>query len=323
MTLHQFIVDQPDIRLDVYLSGNLPELSRASIQAYIRQGLITVNGRHRKPSYRVQTGEQILVESLPEEPPTTLIPENIPLDTVYEDDDLIVINKPAGMTVHPGVGAHSQTLANALAYHFKTLSDLNGPVRPGIVHRLDRDTSGVMVVAKTNTVHQELATQFQERTVSKTYLGLTWGRWKDSQGYIEGPIKRRRSDPTSFCVDMSGKPASTAYQVLESFDVVTLVQFTPHTGRTHQIRVHATSKNHPIVGDDKYDGSLHRLKGFLPEIQQPMKAILRPLKRHFLHAAKLRFLHPHTGLPVEFEVPLPKELDDILDQIREVTSHGT
>jgi len=321
LTLHQFIVDRPDTRLDVFLAGNLPEISRAAIQQCIRQGFITVDGHLMKPSYRVQTGECILVESLPEERHPVLDPENIPLEILFEDDALAVINKPAGLTVHPGVGAHSHTLVNALRYHFNALSDLNGAVRPGIVHRLDRDTSGVMVVAKTNAAHHDLARQFQDRTVNKKYRGLTWGRWKESAGHIDGPIKRKRSDPTSFWVDASGKPASTSFQVLELLEIFSLMEFKPRTGRTHQIRVHAAFRHHPIVGDEKYDGSIHRLQGYLPEVQLPLKKILKPLKRHFLHAAELSFIHPFTGNPATFIAPLPNDLADILDQIRQVMAY--
>ncbi|MFQ6613765.1 MAG: RluA family pseudouridine synthase [Fidelibacterota bacterium] len=322
MTIHQFIVDRPDTRLDVFLSGNLPEISRAAIQNCIRRGLITVNGQLMKPSYRVQTGECVLVESLPEDRPVVLEPENIPLDILFEDDALVVINKPAGLTVHPGAGNRSHTLANALHFHFNALSDLNGAIRPGIVHRLDKDTSGVMVVAKTNSVHQDLALQFQERTVTKKYLGLTWGQWKEARGKIEGPIKRRRSDPTSFGVDVTGKPAATSFRILEALDIFSYLEFRPHTGRTHQIRVHAASRHHPIVGDTKYDGSIRRLQGYLTEVQLPLKKILKPLNRHFLHATELNFIHPLTGNQESFSAPLPGDLKGILDQIRQVVTRG-
>lgn len=308
--------------MDVFLSENLREFSRASIQSFIRQGFITVNGRPQKSSYHVQEGDCIAVEAFPEEKQLTLEPENIPLDILFEDDAIAVINKPAGMTVHPGVGAHSGTLTHALLHHFNHLSDVNGTIRPGIVHRLDKNTSGVIIIAKTNLVHRNLAAQFQERKVSKTYLGLTWGRWNEQEGTIDGAVKRKRSDPTTYTVDPTGKEARTDFRIKEELDIFSLVEFRPRTGRTHQIRIHAAYKNHPIVGDVKYGGSIKRLLGYTPEVQRGLKTILKPFQRHFLHAWKIEIIHPTSGETVQFVAPVPKGLNDLIQNLKEALAIG-
>ncbi|RMF06640.1 MAG: RluA family pseudouridine synthase [Candidatus Neomarinimicrobiota bacterium] len=319
MSLKQFIVDQPDTRLDVFLATFLPECSRSRLQKIIRQGLVTVDGRVQRPGYRLRPGEQVLVEALPEPDAPVLEPVPMDLDILYEDEALVVINKPAGLTVHPGVGTTDPTLVAGLMAHFNSLSDVNGKLRPGLVHRLDRDTSGALLIAKTNSVHVALAEQFQQRTVKKRYVGLTWGHWEREAGTLDFSLQRKRSDPTAYRVSSRGKRAVTVYRVVQELSVFSLVDFYPKTGRTHQIRVHAAHQNHPIVGDEKYDGGLARLKGYLPEVRRSLEPHLAPLQsRHFLHAAQLQFLHPHSGELLSIEAPLPDSLSSLLDHLKQV-----
>lgn len=236
-----------------------------------------------------------------------LIPEDLDLNILYEDESIIVINKPAGLIVHPGVGAKNSTLAHGLAYHFKNLSDLNGDLRPGIVHRLDKDTSGVMVVAKTNDAHAFLANQFKTRKVKKKYIGLTWGLWNDEEGEIDQPLSRDRKDPTKYKINANGKSSITKYRVHQRLRHCSLVFFYPFTGRTHQIRIHSAFCGHPIFGDEKYGGGSSRTKGFLPEFRSIYKKEMLRFDRHALHAQKLEIVHPVNKDSIIFEAPLPSK----------------
>ncbi|SVA51158.1 uncharacterized protein METZ01_LOCUS104012, partial [marine metagenome] len=209
-------------------------------------GFVLVNGTIRKPGFRLFGGENIKVELPDENPaPEILKPENIPLKIVFEDDVIVVLDKPAGLVVHPGAGIKEGTLVNGLVYYFKSLSNISGSTRPGIVHRLDKDTSGLILVAKTNSAHIHLANQFETRSVVKKYMGITWGEWKPISGKIEEPIVRKRSDRTSFAVSTSGRSARTDYEVVEATRYLSLVRFFPRTGRTHQIRVHSDFHGNP------------------------------------------------------------------------------
>jgi 23S rRNA pseudouridine1911/1915/1917 synthase len=289
---------QTDIgkRLDRFLHERLPEFSRARIQDWIRAGRVLVQGRPQKSSYLLRGGEQIDVEPAPPEP-LRAVPEAIPLEILYEDEDVAAVNKPAGMVVHAGAGCRAGTLVNALLHHFGGLSTLGGELRPGIVHRLDRYTSGVLLVAKNDAAHRCLAEQFARREVEKIYLALVHGALQASHGRIEKPIARdprRRVRMTARLA--TGRSAITEYRVLKRFRDFTLLEVRIRTGRTHQIRVHLANCGHPVVGDRLY-GAPGKIEG-------------RPaLSRYFLHAWRVRFRQPSRGEPVTVEAPLPAELE--------------
>ncbi|MFN7926595.1 MAG: RluA family pseudouridine synthase [Blastocatellia bacterium] len=298
--------EQVGARLDALLAAQLADVSRATIQKAIQQGDCLVNERATKASYKVRAGDEIQLD-LPEAAPLTALPENIPLDIVYEDDDLIVINKPAGMVVHPGAGVQSGTLANALVYHFNQLSQADS-LRPGIVHRLDVGTSGLIVVAKTDRAHQHLAAQFEARTTEKHYTALVYGVVKTDAGRIDAPLGRDPRNRVKMAVRAAGqgREALTLYRVIERFAAFTLLDVEIKTGRTHQIRVHLAHIKHPIVGDTTYDG------GRVNTVKEArLRSAIGKLGRPFLHAASLRFTHPNAQ-SLAFAVPLPEELQQYL-----------
>ena len=290
-------------RLDVYLASQFEGWSRARLQRLIENEDVLVNGKVAKPSYKLREHDEIEVELIA--PPADFFtPENIPLEIVYEDETLAVVNKPAGLVVHPAAGTPSGTLANALAYHFQQLPDRG--VRPGIVHRLDRDTSGLLVVAKTEAALENLSDQFRDRTVFKSYLALVHGRVASS-GKIDQPLARDPSNRTRMAVVRGGRNALTLYRVRQAFDRFTLLDVELKTGRTHQIRVHLEWLKHPVVGDETYGGGRDNT------IQDPqLRARIRNLKRQFLHAEKLGFKHPVSQEFVKFESALPKDLTELL-----------
>jgi len=299
-----------NMRLDKYLSEQLVDYSRSQIQAMIQDGKVMIDGRKEKSSYRLQGSEAIVVDPIQSQLyPITIEPQDIPLSIVYEDDSIIVIDKQSGLVVHPGTGQKDNTLVNGLMFYTSALSDINGLTRPGIVHRLDRDTSGLMVIAKTNLAHRKIAEQFENKQVKKTYIGLTWGIWTENEGLIDEPIKRKRSDPTSFNVDETGRKSTTGYKVERAWRYISKVQFYPKTGRTHQIRVHADYMGHPIVADQKYGGGENRTKGFLPEVTKELGQVLTILERHALHAMGLEFVHPGTAKTVSLQAPLPDNIN--------------
>jgi len=300
------------IRLDAFLASQIKGWSRARLHRLIENEDVLVNGKVAKPSYKLRETDEIEVE-LVTPPADVFTPENIPLDIVYEDDTLLVVNKPAGLVVHPAAGTPSGTLANALAYHFQTLPDSGTGVRPGIVHRLDRDTSGLLVVAKTETALENLSDQFRDRSVYKSYVALVHGRVLSNTGKIDQPLARDPSNRTRMAVVRSGRNALTLYRVRRAFDRFTLLDVELKTGRTHQIRVHLAWMKHPVVGDETYGGGRDNT------IQDPrLRAGIRSLNRQFLHAEKLGFKHPQTGEFVKFESPLPPELEGFLTQIKEL-----
>jgi 23S rRNA pseudouridine1911/1915/1917 synthase len=285
----------------------------------IRDGFVQVNGENQRSSYKLTGGERIslYIEETQNER-DHLIPESIPLDIIYEDEEIIGINKPAGLVVHPGVGNKSGTLVNGLIYHFQTLSTLNGELRPGIVHRLDKDTSGVMIIAKTDRAHAYISKQFETKTVQKKYMGITWGIWQDKEGKIETKLFRKKSDPTLFEVHSDkGKTSVTHYKVLEEGRYYSLVNYMPKTGRTHQIRVHSAYQNHPILGDKKYGGGITKIKGFIPEVGKILKIELERLNRHALYSETICIQHPKTKSDIEIHAPLPNELNLILGSLKE------
>jgi len=292
------------LRLDAFLASQIEGWSRARLQKLIENEDVLVNGKPSKSSYKLREGDDLEIE-LTAAPTTDFAPENIPIDVVYEDDTLVVVNKPAGLVVHPAAGTPSGTLANALAYHFQQLPARG--VRPGIVHRLDRDTSGLIVVAKTEAALENLSDQFRDRSVFKSYVALVHGRMSPDSGKIDQPLARDRSNRTRMAVVRGGRNALTLYRVRRSFDRFTLLDVELKTGRTHQIRVHLAWLKHPVVGDETYGGGRDNT------IQDPqLRAHVRNLKRHFLHAEKLSFTHPTTGEVVKFESPLPAELSALL-----------
>ena len=285
----------------------------------IHNGYVEVDGEKRRSSYKLNGGETIslqIEESHPEA--EHLASENIPLNILYEDDAIIGINKPAGLVVHPGVSNKSGTLVNGLIHHFQSLSTLNGTLRPGIIHRLDKDTSGVIIVAKTDEAHAECAKQFEMKTVKKKYVGITWGLWEEKSGIIETKILRKKSDPTSFEINsVFGKSAFTEFKVIEEGRYYSAVNFMPKTGRTHQIRVHSTYRNHPIIGDNKYGGGPSRIKGFIPEVQKIFNREITTLNRHALHAEIIYFKHPLNQKIIEITAPIPNAFQKLLKSFRE------
>jgi 23S rRNA pseudouridine1911/1915/1917 synthase len=299
-----FVVSAEDAgqRLDRFLAVRLPDLSRNRIQTLMDDGLVHVDGADKKPSHRVALGETVTV-GVPPPPSSTVEPEAIPFEVVYEDADLAVINKPAGLIVHPGAGAETGTLVAALLHHYKGMSGLSSvgaPLRPGIVHRLDKDTSGLIVVARTDAAHAKLVSDFSNRRIEKTYIALLHGRPEGKSGRIDLPISRdlnRRTRMTTRRRD--GREARTDWRALAHLGNFSLVEANLHTGRTHQIRVHFSSVTCPVVGDTVYGA---------PREERIGKNLLPPLERNFLHAARIAFSHPRTGKRLELRAPLPPEL---------------
>lgn len=294
-----FIVERDDERLDRVVSARVPGLSRAVAQRLIKTAAVTVNGRLSKPSYRVQVGDEISVH-VPDESPEPVLPEDIPLDVIYEDDVLLVVNKPAGMVVHPALGHPGGTLVNAVLAHCPQIAQVNGPDRAGVVHRLDKDTSGLILIAKDEATCTALQRQFKRRQVVKTYLALVEGQVQPREGVIEAPIGRDKRQRKQMAVVRRGREARTMYRAVEYFGNHTLLEVRPYTGRTHQVRVHLSWLGYPIVGDTVYG---HRRQRLLSD-------------RHFLHAAGLRCTHPATGEEIEFQSPLPSKLTAVLKRLR-------
>lgn len=299
----ELICENPCRRLDVFLSEN-SGLTRSHAQKLIAASLVTVDGAVvTKPSAEVKQDASVHVE-LPPDVSLNIPAEDIPLDIVYEDEDLLVINKPQGLTVHPSNGVYTGTLVNALLYHVKDLSGINGVLRPGIVHRLDKDTSGLLVVAKNDFAHVELQRQIQSKECKRIYLALLEGNLKTDSGFVDQPIGRSKSDRKKMDVTRDGRSALTYYTVLERFAGYTLVQFELKTGRTHQIRVHAKYLGHPVVGDKTYGYAKCRWK----------------LNGQLLHAHTLSFTHPTTGENLSFSTPCPEYFEKILFSLRNKSS---
>ena len=296
-------------RLDAFLAAHIEGWSRARLQRLIEDEEVLVNGKTAKASHKLHPDDEIEVELTPPAE-TAFSPESIPLEIIYEDDDMVVVNKPAGLVVHPAAGIHSGTLANALAYHFQELSTHAGTIRPGIVHRLDKDTSGLLVAAKAEAAHENLADQFRAREVFKSYVTLVHGVVKQMSGHIEEPLARDRRNRTRMAVVRRGRTALTLYRVRRRYDRFTLLDVELKTGRTHQIRVHLAWLKHPVVGDEIYGGGRDNT------VQDPkLKAEIRKLNRHFLHAEQLGFRHPRTNEPLRFSSALPAGLVRLLEKL--------
>jgi 23S rRNA pseudouridine1911/1915/1917 synthase len=296
------------VRLDAYLVTHVHGWSRARLQRLIEAGDVLVNSKLAKASHKVSAHDEIEVELAPP-PESNFTPENIPLDIVYEDEHVIVINKPAGLVVHPAAGVHSGTLANALAYHFQQLSNA-GSVRPGIVHRLDKDTSGLLVAAKTESAHESLGDQFRAREVFKSYVALVYGVVKQESGRIEQPLARDPRNRTRMAVVAGGRGALSLYKIRRSYGAFTLLDVELKTGRTHQIRVHLAWLKHPVVADELYSGGRDNS---VQDVR--LRARIRKLQRQFLHAEQLGFRHPQTGEAMKFVAPLPVELSQFLEAL--------
>ena len=262
----------------------------------------------------VQPGDEIAVE-LPEPEPSAAHPEPLPLSIAYEDDDLLVVNKAAGMTVHPAPGATEGTLVNALLHHGRNLSGINGALRPGIVHRLDKETSGLLLVAKRDDAHRRLAHSLQARQIERCYLALVWGGMREAEGRIEAPIGRHPKNRKKMAVVADGRAAATNFKAVGRCPFTTLVECQLETGRTHQIRVHLAHIGHPVFGDPVYGGR-DQARGVRPEYRRQANWMLSLIKRQALHAQKLRFAHPTTGEMMEFTAPLPKDLQAVLEAAR-------
>jgi len=307
--------DEPADRFDHYLGENAPELSRTKAKELILDGIATLNGERAKPSAPVAPGDVIEAE-LPEVAAPDAQPEDIPLDIVFEDDDIIVVDKPAGMVVHPAPGSPSGTLVNALLGRGGELSGVGGALRPGIVHRLDKDTSGLLVIAKNDVSHRVMARAFQERTVKKTYLALVWGVFAESEGAVEEPIARRTTDRKKMGVSPDGRDAVTAWRVREEFPFATLLEVRPETGRTHQIRVHLSHLRRAVVGDVTYGGDKGNFGDVPPHYRRQAKRANDAATRHALHARELRFPHPSGTGEVHVTAPIPPDMARVLTIMR-------
>ncbi len=297
-------------RIDVLLAALIPDLSRSLAADLLRRGDIRVLGSVRKPGYRLRIGDEICGR-IPPPDPTPFRAEPIPLNILHEDADLIVLNKPPGLVVHPAPGHAAGTLVNGLLHHCPDLTGIGGERRPGIVHRLDKDTSGVLVAAKTAAAQAGLAAQFKDRAVRKEYLTLAYGRFRDRSGVIDAPIARHPTDRKRMSVQDRGRPAKTLWRVLEAYDGMALLHLRIETGRTHQIRVHCASMGHPVVGDPVYGG--RKPPHHLPK---NVANTVKGMHRQMLHAWRLALRHPRTAERVVFTAPMPSEMDGLIALLR-------
>lgn len=296
----QIVVTDAGKRLDKLISEQLPELTRSAVQHLMQDGCVTISGKPVKKNTRASAGDVITVE-LPEPREVEIEPENIPLDIVYEDEDIIVVNKPKGMVVHPAPGNWSGTLVNALMYHCgDSLSGINGEIRPGIVHRIDKDTSGLLVVAKNDRAHQSLAEQIKVHSAGRRYFAVVYGTPREQKGTVNAPIARHPVDRKKMAVLAGGREAITHYEVLEQYAGYSYLTFLLETGRTHQIRVHMAHIGHPIIGDPLYGPAKDKWK----------------LQGQCLHAGELTLTHPATGERMTFQAPLPAYFTTVLQKLR-------
>lgn len=324
---HKVVADkgQEPLRVDKFLLNRLEDTSRNKIQNSAEQGYIQVNGKTVKSNYKVKPDDEVCVMFLSTSREVELIPQDIPINIIYEDDDVVVINKEAGMVVHPGYGNHKGTLVNALAFHFKNLPQNGGDAnRPGLVHRIDKNTTGLMVIAKNEPAMTHLCKQFFDRTIDRRYNALVWGELKEEEGSIEGNIGRsikNRKMMTVFPEGDYGKYAKTNYKVLERLGYISLVECKLETGRTHQIRVHFQHIKHPLFNDFEYGGN-KILKGTtFSKYKQFVENCFRIIPRQSLHAKSLSFEHPKTGELLSFESELPNDMLEVIDKWRSYAKH--
>ncbi|RHQ99800.1 MULTISPECIES: RluA family pseudouridine synthase [Peptostreptococcales] len=300
--IREFLVeeDEEGDRLDVYLADQFVDMSRSYIQKIIKDKKVTVNGKIEKAKYLVKEEDKIVIE-IPKPKVLEVVPQDIPIEIVYEDDDIIIVNKPQGMVVHPAPGNYEGTLVNAILYHCKgNLSSINGVIRPGIVHRIDKDTSGILMIAKNNNAHNCLAEQLKDHSITREYEFICYGVFKEDNVTVDRPIGRNPKDRLKMAIVPNGKRAVTHFEVIERFNGYTHVRARLETGRTHQIRVHAMSINHPLVGDPVYGPKNSKIK----------------LNGQALHAKKLGFIHPTTKEYIEFDSELPDYFQKLLEKLR-------
>ncbi len=304
-------------RIDTFLANSIEHASRAKVQKLLKNGLVKVNGKIVKANYKISPGEIIDV-TVPIPPrPDKIEPEDIPLNIVYEDDYLMVINKPAGMVVHPSAGNYTGTLVHALLHYTQKLSKVNEEVRAGIIHRLDKETTGLLVVAKDEWVHLKLAEQFSSHTIKREYWAVCWGLFDKPEGEVTGNIARSKKDRKKFAVsETEGKHAHTFYKVLEEFEFTSLIKLRLKTGRTHQIRVHLSSINHPVFGDPTYGGRRISYGTNIPKIKERVNKLLEIMPRQALHAKTLGFIHPVTKKEVLLDSELPEDFTLLLNNLR-------
>ncbi len=298
-------------RLDVYLTHQVQNATRTKVRSAIDAGFVLVNGKQVKASHAIAPGEVIDI-SLPHPPRPEARAEDLPLNIVYEDDQLLIVNKSAGMVTHPAFGNYTGTLVNALLHHCNALSTVNTEMRPGIVHRLDKDTTGLMVVAKNDVAHHLLARQFSRRTISREYWAIVWGRFQQPKGTIDASLGRSKKDRKKVAVTAEGKQAVTDYEVIKEFDFLSLIRLKLRTGRTHQIRVHLAHVGHPVFGDPTYGGRSHQWGGLEGKRAHLVQDLLKRIGRQALHAKTIGFVHPATKETVEFDSELPEDMQEIL-----------
>jgi 23S rRNA pseudouridine1911/1915/1917 synthase len=303
-------------RLDVVLTNHIENATRTKIQKLIEANYVTVNSDAQKPSYKVLPGDVVDV-TIPISPrPEEAEPEEIPLEIVFEDEYLIIVNKPAGMVAHPAYANYTGTLVNALLFHSQKLSNINEASRPGIVHRIDKDTSGLLVVAKDDWTHAKLAEQFAKHSIEREYWAIAWGKFKDRKGEIDFNIARSKSDRKKFAmVKDEGKTALTFYEVLQEFEFTSLLKLNLRTGRTHQIRVHLSGTGHPIFGDPTYGGRNIVYGSNVPKMKSHIQNLLEVMPRQALHAKTLGFIHPHTKEFIRFDTELPEDFKELLKKL--------
>lgn len=314
-----YLVDEKNSgeRIDKFLTAVMDNVSRTDVQKLIAAGEVKVGGSVAAKNLKVETGMVVVVDKVPEKEASTLTPENIPLDIVYEDEDIVVLNKPRNLVVHPGNGVQNGTLAAGLLYHFKeNLSAVNGPLRPGIVHRLDKDTPGLMVVAKNDAAHRHLAHQLETRTLHRTYNALVWGCPRDLEGCIDAPIGRNPKNRLKMAVVKGGKESRTHFVAKEFFAFATLLELQLESGRTHQIRVHSRYTGHPVVGDPLYDGREESLSRVPPLMRDIAEKVLEIAPAQLLQAVKIELIHPTTGKKLKFKVPLEKPFAQALKLLK-------
>ena len=297
-------------RLDRLLADTCSDLSRSRIQQLMAAGQVRVNGKAVKQNYRVSSADQVVL-SVPPPEPISIHPEVFPLDIFFEDEHLLVVNKPAGMVVHPAGSVRSGTLVNALLAHCRRLSGINGKMRPGIVHRLDKETTGLLMVAKDEVAHRGLAAQLEARTVVRRYRALVWGHPGET-GRVEGAISRHPVDRKRMAVREGGRDAATQFETKATYDFLTQLSLRLETGRTHQIRVHMAHFGHPVFGDTAYGGRESRLKGIAPQFRTDARILLKMAARQMLHAEVLGFVHPVSGAELQFQANPPEDMQAVL-----------